>query len=103
MVGDEGRRDDVVERHATLQSLSEPGLLHLKVCPDELELILKGGPLALGSPQRVPEHLGKLFDGTVGAARILVNQPGDCVEGVEKKVRIDLSPQRLEVRPARLQ
>ena len=39
---DEGRLDGVVDRHTTLQALSEPRLLHVEVGLDELDLLLEG-------------------------------------------------------------
>ena len=103
IVGTRAPRTSSSSADVDLEPRAEPGALDLEVGADELELVVEQRPLALGAAQRVAEYVRELLDRAVGDGRILVDQAGNRVERVEQEVRVDLCPQRLQLRAARVE
>src|SRR5579872_4317181 len=80
-----------------METFSEARLLDAQVSFDELHLFFERHPLALGFGKRVAEDTRQPLDGFIGQARIGFDKPGDGVERIEQKMRIDLGPERFEL------
>ena len=93
----------VVDAHVDGQARSKACPFDLEVGTDELELFVEERPLALAPSKRVPEYVGELFDRAVRDGWILVDEPRNGVQRIEEEMRIDLRPQRLQLRAARVQ
>src|SRR5262249_13217957 len=80
------------------QALVEAGALDVEVRTRHLEFLGQRYELLLGSMEDVAEDLGEALDAGLRLVGVGVDQLGDRVEAVEEEVRVDLGPQRRQLR-----
>src|SRR5262249_1879773 len=71
--------------------------LNFQIPFKELQLLRQPHLLNTDILERQPEQVAQPCYHTVGGLRVLVNQRGDGVQGVEEKMRMELHRQRLEL------
>jgi hypothetical protein len=91
-----------LERHVQAQPLGEARALDLQV--EALQLHLFGQRQILHRIDRkaAPEEVGELNHHILRPVRRVADQSGNGVQGVEQEVRVDLVPQRADLRLLRL-
>src|SRR5690606_454661 len=80
------------------QRAAETRLFYAQIVTHQLELVLEWDKFSAARLKNVPEDAGQVFDDLLGLFRMLLDERDDRIERVEEKMRIDLCPQRHQLR-----
>src|SRR5215472_1889005 len=85
------------DAHSDLESVCKAHSLNFQIPFEELKLLRQPHLLNTDILERQPEQVAQPGYHAVSCLRVLVNQGRDGVQGVEKKMRMELHSQRLQL------
>src|SRR5690606_14976439 len=101
LIGGGGEGEHPAIRYLLLyiyQRAAETRLFYAQIVTHQLELVLEWDKFSAARLKNVPEDAGQVFDALLGFFRMLLDERDDRIERVEEKMRIDLCPQRHQLR-----
>lgn len=95
-VGDLGVEGRGVDFHADIEAIAKTNLFNAEVTFQKSDLGAKRGERRAGLRHRHAQELGELDEHAVGGVDVGIHQGRDPVEGVEEKVGLELTKERLK-------